>query len=642
VSVALILPILPYFNTAGHRFLLGVVLLYALLGIGLTMLIGWAGQVSLGHFAIVGLAAYLTARWGPNWSLVTIVLVAGLVGATVMVVIGLPALRVGGLALAVTTMGFAVVAADWLFRQDWVGSSQPFVAVPALKFGHRLGTLGSQLSIYYVALGAVVLGVTTGAALRRSNAGRRVVAVRDNEQAASSFGVNPAGVKLAILAVSGFFAAVAGVLWAASWRVTSPSQFSADMSIAIVALPVIGGLGSIGGAVSAAAVVYGTAFFVGPHVASLFGSYGNNLGFQLFLAGIGQVVVLLSYPRGIAGLAQTQWQRFLNHRAAHLEGEKPEVVADVARAWDDGGDIEQTLVEAAAERMEPFADEVAANGENAAEQGVALLVTQGIHVRFGGVVALNEPDIRVDVGEIVGLIGPNGAGKTTLISVISGVLRPERGSVQILGHEVADLPPDFRAAYGVARTFQDARLFGGLTVGETIQVALSYRDPVGMVSALTSSPWARAAEWRTRDEAERIATRFGLDPWLDTLTSELSTGTRRICDLAAQVAARPRLLLLDEPTGGVAQREAEAFTPLLRRVRDDLDCAVLIVEHDMPLLMGLCDRVYAMESGSVIAEGTPEETRNNPAVVESYLGTNESAVGRSGRRPASAGPVTRV
>jgi ABC-type branched-subunit amino acid transport system ATPase component len=247
----------------------------------------------------------------------------------------------------------------------------------------------------------------------------------------------------------------------------------------------------------------------------------------------------------------------------------------------------------------------------------------------------------VGPGEIVGLIGPNGAGKTTLINVISGVLRPESGSVRLFGWEVADLPPEFRTAFGLARTFQDARLFGGLTVVETVQVAMTYRRRVGMLSAMVAAPWARATEATSRRDAEEVVERFGLTPWADALTSELSTGTRRICDLATQVAAEPKVLVLDEPTAGVAQREAEAFGPLLRRIRDELDCSVLIVEHDMPLLMGVCDRVYAMEAGKVVAEGTPQQIRQDPLVIASYLGSKDAAVQRSGRTSStgSAAPT---
>jgi len=228
------------------------------------------------------------------------------------------------------------------------------------------------------------------------------------------------------------------------------------------------------------------------------------------------------------------------------------------------------------------------------------------------------------------------------------VLGADAGSVQVFGHEVADLPPDIRAGYGLARSFQDATLFPGLTVTETVQVALARDHKVGMVSSIVGAPWARVAERASRRRADDIVDRLGLTPWADALDGDLSTGTRRICDLAAQVAAGPKLLLLDEPTAGVAQREAEAFGPLLRRIRDDLDCAILIVEHDMPLLMGLCDRVYAMDSGRVIAVGTPSELRNDPAVIASYLGTDDTAIERSNghaptkrRRPLTASTTGR-
>jgi ABC-type branched-subunit amino acid transport system ATPase component len=260
------------------------------------------------------------------------------------------------------------------------------------------------------------------------------------------------------------------------------------------------------------------------------------------------------------------------------------------------------------------------------------LVVREVDVRFGGLVALDGASIEVRPAEIVGLIGPNGAGKTTLINAISGVIQIGSGSITVDGAELRGLPPDYRVGFGLGRSFQDALLFPGLTVRETLQVAMSRQARVGTVSSMLGAPWARATDRRTRHDADEVLGRFGLEPWADALTSELSTGTRRICDLAAQVAARPRVLLLDEPTAGVAQRDAEAFAPLLRRIRDELDCAILIVEHDMPLLMGLCDRVYAMESGRVIAEGTPPEIRADSLVIASYLGTDNTAIDRSGRR----------
>jgi ABC-type branched-subunit amino acid transport system ATPase component len=351
---------------------------------------------------------------------------------------------------------------------------------------------------------------------------------------------------------------------------------------------VIGGLGSLAGAVAAAVLVYFPTYFLAPFADEIFGQFGRHIGFQLALGGAALVGTMLAYPTGIAGAAQRLWERFLD-RLARREAGRPE---------------------------RPVA---------------APLVVEGVRLSFGGVTALDDVSIHVGANEIVGLIGANGAGKTSLLNAISGALPPEAGSIRVFGEEVVDLPPEYRAAFGMARSFQNASLFPGLTVAETMQVALASANRVGVVSSILSAPWARDVERRTRAEAAKLLERFNLTPWADTLTSELSTGTRRICDLAAQMAGRPKLLLLDEPTAGVAQRETEVFGPLLRRIRDELDCSILIVEHDMPMLMGLCDRVYAMETGRVIAEGPPAEVRDDPAVISSYLGTDEAAINRSGR-----------
>ena len=592
VALALV-PQIPYFDTTGRQFLLSLVVVYAMLGVALTMLVGWGGQVSLGNFALVGLGAYLTGRWSSDgWTIVGLLLVIGAIGAGVMVLVGLPALRIRGLTLAVTTLGLAVISHDWLYHQSWISENPFATTVTPPGFGAGLGTPDSQLDVYYLGLGVLAVSVMLCSALRRSSPGRLFVAVRDNERASAAFGVSPATVKLAILAVSGFFSAAAGVLWADAWRAVSTTQFTPDVSVAILAIPVIGGLGSIGGAVAAAVLLYGLTFFLGPAVQGLFGDLGQNLGFSLFLAGAGMVLTVIQFPHGIAGEVQKRWQRYLDKRAA--------------------------------------ADEAAEAAKQAEAVDELPLAVEGVRVHFGGVVALDHPDITVGQGEIVGLIGTNGAGKTTLMNVISGVIKPDEGSVKVFGREVVDLAPDFRAPFGLSRSFQDASLFAGLTVRETIQVALAQRHKIGILSAMVVAPWVRRTEARMRSEADEIITRFGLTAWADARTADLSTGTRRICDLASQVAAKPKLILLDEPTAGVAQREAEAFGPLLRQIRDELDCAVLIVEHDMPLLMGLCDRIYALEAGAVIAEGTPAEIRENPRVVASYLGTDEAAVTRSG------------
>ena len=597
--VGLIFPLLPYFRPDYRRFDLTLVLIYALLGVSVTMLVGWAGQISLGHFALIGAGAYLTAKLSPHgFSIPLLLFLCGLLGALIMVVVGLPAIRVRGLTLVVTTLGLGTVSYEWLFKQNWFGSSRSYglQVIPPGLYG--LGRPSSMLSIYYLSLGVLGIALVGASALRRSLPGRMIVAVRDNESAALAFGVTPATTKLAALGISGFIAATGGVLWADAWQNISLSQFNPALSLSILAVPVIGGLGSLSGAVAASVLIYINAFFISPLLTGVFGSVGSQIGFQLILGGGGLIAIMLSYPTGIAGAAQRAWEKFLQ-RVADEEAAKPQPKAEAPEA----------------------------------------LVVSDLRLSFGGVQALDGASIDLKRGEIVGLIGPNGAGKSTLINAVSGQLAA-RGRVELLGVDVSDLPPDMRWMHGLGRSFQDALLFPGLTVKDVIQVALRGDNRYGFVAAILRFPWATRAQQNSDRAAEQIIDRFGLRPWANTLVSDLSTGTRRICDLAAQVAARPKVLLLDEPTAGVAQRETEAFAPLLRRIRDDLNCAILIVEHDMPMLMGLCDRIFAMENGRVIAQGTPEEVRNDPAVIASYLGMDHVAIDRSG--PQSAVPVDAV
>ena len=602
LGLALLLPLMPALRSESNRFQLGLILLYAVVGVSLTVAIGWAGQVSLGQFALVGVGAFTAGHLlNRGWSLIFLILVCGLVAAGFMVVVGLPALRVPGLTLAVTTLGLAVIGPDWLFHQSWFGSSSSSgLDLPVPAFARGLGRPGDQLTVYYFALVVIVAVCAAMWSLRRSGPGRLIVAVRDNEAAAAAFGITPATVKLAALSVSGFLAGTAGVLWADAWRTVDPNQFTPDVSISILALPVIGGVGSVGGAVAASGLLYGFTFFLSPHLSSVFPSGNAGVASVLLFGGLSLVLVLHRYPQGLAYSVQSWWEKRLDRIASTTEVVTPH------------------------------------------EWGPALTV-EDAELAFGGVKALNGTCIEVQRGEIVGLIGPNGAGKTTLLNAVSGRLKLRSGRVLLQGVDVTDMEPEMRAACGLSRSFQDAHLFPGLTVSETVQVAAANRYKVGVLSSMLGAPWVRSTEARSRRDAQAVIDRLGLAAWGQSLTSELSTGTRRICDLAAQVAARPNLLLLDEPTGGVAQREAEAFGPLLRDIRDELDCAVVIVEHDMPLLMGVCDRIYAMDQGRVIASGTPEEIRRNPAVIASYLGTDEAAITRSGRgrRTVSAESTTR-
>lgn len=259
------------------------------------------------------------------------------------------------------------------------------------------------------------------------------------------------------------------------------------------------------------------------------------------------------------------------------------------------------------------------------------LVAEGVSVTFGGVRALRDVSLEVRPNEIVGLIGGNGAGKTTFMDCVSGYVRPAEDSRLVsFGEELGPLPAELRPYTGIVRSFQDARLYPGLTVTEALLVAVERRRPSGLFSSMLGLASSRRAEAQKREWVDEIIDSMGLVRYRENKISELSTGTRRVADLATVIAQEPRLVLLDEPTAGLAQRETEAFAPLLHWVRERLGCAVLMIEHDMPLITSVADRLYALETGEVIAEGPPDDVVSDPRVVASYLGVDEVAIRRSG------------
>ena len=269
--------------------------------------------------------------------------------------------------------------------------------------------------------------------------------------------------------------------------------------------------------------------------------------------------------------------------------------------------------------------------------GPSGLSVEDLSVSFGGLRAVDSVSFDASPGSVVGLIGPNGSGKTTTLDAISGNVRTDGGALRVDGVDLADYLPEERQSAGVIRSFQDCRLYPELTVTDVLLLCEDARKPVGVVSSTTGLPWFRHSERRKLAAVDDVIGAFGLDRFRHHRTNQLSTGTRRVVDLASIVLADPKLLLLDEPTAGIAQREAEAFVPLLRRLREVSDCTIVLVEHDVPLVFALCSKVVVMEVGRVVATGTPEQVRENPAAVAAYLGASQEALAVSGPTAEAAG-----
>ena len=293
--------------------------------------------------------------------------------------------------------------------------------------------------------------------------------------------------------------------------------------------------------------------------------------------------------------------------------------------------LRSVFLRAAAQEVEADDD----GDRSGLRDGTPVLEVREVSRRFGGVRALDRVSFDLRPGEILGFIGPNGAGKTTLFDVISGYTPADGGSIRLLSRgrmvDLHDAPTHVRSWRGLGRSFQDGRLFPGLTVHEAIAVALEQhvqvRDPV---AAALHLPTVGDSEKKVNRRVDDLIDLLALGAYRDKFVRELSTGTRRVVDLACVLAQGPTVLLLDEPSSGIAQREAEALAPMLRRVRDQLGASLLVIEHDLPLLGSISDRMIALDLGRIVAEGTPAEVIEHPAVVASYLGTDEAAITRSG------------
>lgn len=597
VIVAAALPLV--LGSVSQTYLLGRVLVFAVIGLSVTMLSGWAGQLSLGQFAFVGVGAMTTAylhdRGMPFAAAGAYAVVAGVL---VALLVGIPALRLRGLFLAVTTLSFAVAVRQWFLTRPWFLGDGSVVFVQP---GSWLGIdFNRQRNVYWLCLAGLLVAIMFTARLRASGIGRSIIAVRDNERAAASFGIAPASTKLLAFAVPGALAAFAGVLLAGITVQFGPQSFEPADSLTVVAMTVIGGLGTITGPVLGAIYVLGVPALLGATPAV-----------RLATSSMGLLVLLLYLPGGFAEIV---------FRVRDLLVPRLVPLPLPAQALD------EAPAEAATPRRAP---------RPAPISGRPVLRVSNVVVRFGGLTALGGVSLDVEAGEIVGLIGSNGAGKSTLMDVVSGYTVPDEGRVELLGSDVTGLTAHARARLGMGRVFQDARLFPGLTVREAVQLALEHDDPSDLVPVLFGFAPARDAEARKAASSRGYLSLYGLGRYADVPIADLSTGTRRIVELACLTAQGATMLLLDEPTAGVAQRESEAFAPLIQHVREELGASVLIIEHDMPMILSISDRVHCFSAGVEIARGRPEEVRNDPAVVAAYLGTDERAIERSGHGPTS-------
>ncbi len=576
-----LLLLLRYGADSGYRAAkISQLLIFALVYLSLVVLTGFSGVISLLSATFLGVGAFTLATVLTRTDLPFLLAlpISGLVTASACVVIGVPVLRLRASVFLVMTLGFVALVDEVVFTNDWCcgGGTQ---GVPAPR-PESIAT--DQRYMVLCAVVTVVLFATT-AAWKRSRIGRALIATRDNARAAEVLGVNTTRARLTAFAVSGFLAGIAGGLFAG--LLTSVGNqggsFGIDRGIEFFGFAMLGGIGSLVGAVLAAGLRVLSQLVLDDS------SLREHTGLTLLgIAGPGTVLVQRFAPDGIAGWVGRRLRGGSRERTEAREFATLTSSADTWSAWPGG----------------------------------AHLVVDDVSVSFGGLLALDGVDLTVAPGEIVGLLGTNGAGKSTLIDVVSGLTPPSKGRVFLDDVDLLALLPYERARAGIGRTFQDVRLFPTLSCIDNLLLATHVRQHRGLLAHALLLPPAVREERAGRAAVDAVLELVDLRPFADATPAELSYGTLRMLELAAMLVLQPRLLLLDEPASGVAEAEARALAPLLRRIRDETGVSMLLVEHDVALVAEVADRIVGMDTGRVLVSGPPATVLADEQMITAYLG----------------------
>lgn len=574
-------------TSGSYRAAVITTLILAVIALSQVVVTGFAGQISLAQLTLAGVGAFTLSRLTGDLGIPFPIapLLAALVATVIGVVVGLPALRIRGLPVTVVTLALAVFLEVFWFRNSNLngGLAGAPIETPRL-FGIDLGIGAGEtyprVSFGIVCLVVLVVVALSVAALRISRLGASMLAVRVNERSAAAAGIDVARTKIKAFAIGAFIAGLGGALMGYQQTVATAESYSTIAGIGLFAIVYIAGITCVSGGILAGIIGAGGVMFI---VMDRFLHLGD---YYALISGVFLVLTVIKYPEGLIGHLHEHTAR-IRALLGRLRPAEPGVPVQAPAAADIGAPVPRE-----------FPDEI-------------LLSADGIGVRYGGVVALDEAGFEVRSGEILGLIGPNGAGKTTCIDALSG-FAPATGTVTLGGRRIDGLEPHKRSRLGLGRTFQGIELYDDLTVRENVAV--------GIVAA-AHRPGGGAAPSDT--EIDRLFGTLHLDEVADRSVSELSQGRRQLVSVARALAGRPRIVLLDEPAAGLDSTESRWLGERLKAVRD-AGVTVLMVDHDMELVLEICDRIVVVDLGRVIAAGTPAEIQSNPEVVRAYLGTTHA------------------
>jgi branched-chain amino acid transport system permease protein len=614
-------------------------LAFATLALGLNIVVGFAGLLDLGYAAFFAIGAYTygifasyqvqpewSAFWEPlQWlglverlatgsapdhvhftvSFWLMLPISGLIAAFFGVLFGAPTLRLKGDYLAIVTLGFGeivpIVARNTPSLTN--GAAGLNGVVPPNLFGYPFGIKSAPY--YYLGLALIAFLIFVSARLKSSRIGRAWMAIREDEIAAEAMGVDRIRLKLLAFGIGAAFAGVTGTFYVAKLQTATPEMFMFPVSVMLLVMIVFGGIGSIAGVVVGALFLQLLQSWFLQDLTQWLHALGAFTGVE-FLERV-DLVQSIELIFGIILVFMMLYRR---------DGLIPahRTVTALSQA-------EQTAVPSRG----GFAGALAAN-RTTIDPSQPLLEIRGLSKSFGGIRALAGLDLTVMPGRIVAVIGPNGSGKTTFFNLVTGLTRPDAGHVRFAGEDVTGLAPHVIVERGIARTFQNLRLFANMTVTDNVLVGTHARTATGALGAVLRPPGVRREEEAARARAARVLALFGnrLLPRAAHLARTLSYANRRRLEIARALVSEPTLLLLDEPTAGMNPTETLELTDQIRSLRD-AGVTILLIEHKLGVVNEIADHVVVLDHGEKIAEGVPEEVHRNEEVLRAYLGRKIAA-----------------
>jgi branched-chain amino acid transport system permease protein len=550
--------------------------LYALVCLGLVLLTGVGGLTSFGQAAFVGIGAYTTAWLTLNTGIspwITLFIGLGLTAISALV-IGTITLRMSGHYLPLATIAWGLSLYYLMGNLDELGKYDGLLGLKSLSLGSV--DIGQGRMFFVLTWAILITSAIALINLLDSRAGRAIRSLKGGSLMAEAMGINTFRYKVTIFLIAALFASVAGWLMAHFQRTVNPSAFGLKMGIEYLFMAVIGGVGYVWGAFVGAGLIKLLDDYLQVALPALIGTSGS---YEVIVFGIAMVLVLKYLPNGIWSLVANKLPR-------------PPRKID----WHDAKPLST--------RTKPALGEL-------------VLKVEKIRKQFGGLTAVNDISFDIHAGQIVGLIGPNGAGKSTTFNLITGVMPKTTGQVFYRGQDISAAPSRVIARQGMARTFQHVKMLNDMTVLENVALGAYTRGHCGVISSMLRTN--KNEEQRFMKEAQQQLERIGMGQYLHELAGNLAMGPQRLMEIARALCCDPALLLLDEPAAGLRHKEKQELIKILRQLKNE-GMSILLVEHDMDLVMNVCDHLVVMEFGTLLTQGTPSEIQASPAVRAAYLG----------------------